>query len=370
MAETSTKPYLVRALYEWCCDNGYTPYLAVTVDADTRVPMQYVKGGEIVLNISPAATNRLTMGNDRIEFQARFSGVAQQLSIPVGNVTAIYARETGHGMAFDVTRMTPSDDELAATTGLESGGRGAGNGAGAGRSDVDEDDAGGGAEVIAFGPDAAKRRRRPGGRGGRRDGVEAIREVPSEDPAGSEVGVADARPSGERVRRMRAEEGEDGGPAVSGAGESGARGHGLQAAGSQEGRGEQRDPASRQADDVDREAVDGQAVDREAADRGRADRERADREPAARGAVDEERKDHDSDERASGPAAPADRSDRPDLSGHARHTDRAGSAGSAADETRGSSTSPEPSDGKPEPSPPDSDGAGKGRRSPRLTRVK
>ncbi|MET0508466.1 MAG: ClpXP protease specificity-enhancing factor [Burkholderiaceae bacterium] len=111
MAETSTKPYLVRALYDWCCDNGYTPYLAVTVDADTMVPMQYVKGGEIVLNISPAATNRLTIGSDRIEFQARFSGVAQSLSIPVDNVTAIYARETGHGMAFDVTRMVAADDE-------------------------------------------------------------------------------------------------------------------------------------------------------------------------------------------------------------------------------------------------------------------
>lgn len=105
MAETSTKPYMIRALYEWCCDNGYTPYLAVTVDGHTVVPRQYVKGGEIVLNISPVATSRMSIGNERVEFQARFSGVAQELSIPVANVTAIYARENGHGMAFEVTRV-------------------------------------------------------------------------------------------------------------------------------------------------------------------------------------------------------------------------------------------------------------------------
>lgn len=104
MAETSTKPYLIRALYEWCCDNGYTPYLAVVVDKHTRVPRQHVRNGEIVLNVSPMATNQMAMGNELIEFQARFSGVAQQLSIPVDNVAAIYARETGHGMAFEVAR--------------------------------------------------------------------------------------------------------------------------------------------------------------------------------------------------------------------------------------------------------------------------
>ncbi len=104
MAETSTKPYMIRALYEWCCDNGYTPYLAVVVDAKTIVPRQHVKGGEIVLNVSSMATSRLTLGNERVEFQARFSGVAQQLSIPIGNISAIYARETGHGMAFEVAK--------------------------------------------------------------------------------------------------------------------------------------------------------------------------------------------------------------------------------------------------------------------------
>jgi stringent starvation protein B len=107
MAETSTKPYMIRALYEWCCDNGYTPYLAVAVDEHTVVPRQHVKGGEIVLNVSPMATSRLSLGNELVEFQARFSGVAQQISIPVGNVSAIYARETGQGMAFEVTQARP-----------------------------------------------------------------------------------------------------------------------------------------------------------------------------------------------------------------------------------------------------------------------
>lgn len=104
MAETSTKPYLIRAIYEWCNDNGYTPYLAVAVDERTLVPREHVKGGEIVLNVSPMATHRLQLGNDLITFQARFAGVARELSIPVENVSAIYARENGHGMAFDVPR--------------------------------------------------------------------------------------------------------------------------------------------------------------------------------------------------------------------------------------------------------------------------
>ena len=111
MAETSTKPYMIRALYEWCCDNGYTPYLAVAVDEHTIVPRQHVKGGVIVLNVSPMATSRLTLGNEVVEFQARFSGVAQQISVPIANISAIYARETGQGMAFDVSEATAEDDE-------------------------------------------------------------------------------------------------------------------------------------------------------------------------------------------------------------------------------------------------------------------
>jgi stringent starvation protein B len=98
----STKPYLVRAIYEWCNDNGFSPYLAVTVDARTRVPRSYVKDGQIVLNIGSEASNGLTIGNDEISFQARFNGMAQALVIPIDRVSAIYARENGQGMAFEV----------------------------------------------------------------------------------------------------------------------------------------------------------------------------------------------------------------------------------------------------------------------------
>ena len=101
MAETPTKPYLLRALFEWCVDNGYTPHIAVKVDSKTQVPAEYVKGGEITLNISPNAVHKLQMGNETVEFSARFGGVARQISLPVTNVYALYARETGHGMTFD-----------------------------------------------------------------------------------------------------------------------------------------------------------------------------------------------------------------------------------------------------------------------------
>jgi stringent starvation protein B len=101
MSLPSTKPYLLRALHEWCCDNGFTPYLAVVVDARARVPMEFVRDGQIVLNVSYDATNRLQIGNDLIEFQARFGGVARDISVPIGNVAAIYARENGAGMAFE-----------------------------------------------------------------------------------------------------------------------------------------------------------------------------------------------------------------------------------------------------------------------------
>ena len=104
MSETSTKPYLLRALYEWCTDNGYTPYIVVAVDARTHVPAEFVKNGEIVLNISFDATGNLKMDNDFIHFKARFGGVAREIELPVENVSAIYARENGQGMAFEVTR--------------------------------------------------------------------------------------------------------------------------------------------------------------------------------------------------------------------------------------------------------------------------
>ena len=102
MGLPSTKPYLLRAIWEWCCDNGLTPHIAVTVDARTRVPREFVRDGQIVLNLGPDATNKLQIGNELVEFQARFGGVARELSVPIGRVTAIYARENGAGMAFEL----------------------------------------------------------------------------------------------------------------------------------------------------------------------------------------------------------------------------------------------------------------------------
>ncbi|MEW5862045.1 MAG: ClpXP protease specificity-enhancing factor [Pseudomonadota bacterium] len=106
--EIPTKPYLLRALYEWCVDNGYTPHIAVKVDSRAQVPAEYVKDGEITFNISPVAVHKLQMGNEFIEFSARFAGVARQISVPVGSVFALYARETGHGMTFDVEAPKPA----------------------------------------------------------------------------------------------------------------------------------------------------------------------------------------------------------------------------------------------------------------------
>lgn len=98
----STKPYLVRAIWEWCNDHGFTPYVAVQVDSRTQVPREFVKDGQIVLNLGADATNKLQMGNELLEFQARFGGVARQISIPVSRIVAIYARENGAGMAFEL----------------------------------------------------------------------------------------------------------------------------------------------------------------------------------------------------------------------------------------------------------------------------
>jgi stringent starvation protein B len=98
----STRPYLIRALYEWCADNRLTPYLLVHVDERSRVPPGYAKDGQIVLNIGAGATRNLTMDNDWIRFSARFGGVSQEISVPVNRVAAIYARENGEGMKFPV----------------------------------------------------------------------------------------------------------------------------------------------------------------------------------------------------------------------------------------------------------------------------
>lgn len=97
---TSTRPYLIRALHEWCTDNGFTPHLAVRVDDSVQVPREYVNDGEIVLNVGIDATSALQLGNDFIEFKARFGGKPRDIMVPVGRVIAIYARENGQGMAF------------------------------------------------------------------------------------------------------------------------------------------------------------------------------------------------------------------------------------------------------------------------------
>lgn len=102
---TSTKPYFIRALHEWCVDNGLTPHLLVRVTKGTQVPLAYVKNGEIVLNLSYTATKDLMIGNDVITFSARFGGVSNDLYIPMTAVRGIFARENGQGMMF------PEDSE-------------------------------------------------------------------------------------------------------------------------------------------------------------------------------------------------------------------------------------------------------------------
>jgi stringent starvation protein B len=109
MSEQSAKPYLVRAICEWCADNGLTPYLAVRVNPQTRVPAAFVKNGEIVLNVSPTATRKLTIDNQWIQFTARFNGSSKEVAVPIGAVIGIFAKETGYGFSFSAP-----DDPVAA----------------------------------------------------------------------------------------------------------------------------------------------------------------------------------------------------------------------------------------------------------------
>jgi len=128
---TSTRPYLVRALHDWCTDNGFTPYLAVYVSAGVQVPMEYVKNNEIVLNVGFEATSGLKLGNEFIEFKARFGGVSREIVVPVDHVVAIYARENGQGMAFPVPTGAPEATAPAQAepprTGLRLAGQGSGD---------------------------------------------------------------------------------------------------------------------------------------------------------------------------------------------------------------------------------------------------
>ncbi len=112
-AEIGTKPYLIRAIYEWCVDCGHTPYLSVAVSEECRVPMQYVKNNEIVLNVSPSATRNLKIENDRLHFSARFNGVSREVSVPISAVSGIFARENSEGLMFKVEPVVSNAVQVA-----------------------------------------------------------------------------------------------------------------------------------------------------------------------------------------------------------------------------------------------------------------
>lgn len=114
MSELSTKPYLIRAIYEWCTDSGLTPHLVVAVGKHTRVPMEFAKDGQIVLNVSQGATRNLLIGNDLIQFSARFNGASRDIEVPIDAVLSIYARENAQGLSFAV-------DEVRGVHGAEDG---------------------------------------------------------------------------------------------------------------------------------------------------------------------------------------------------------------------------------------------------------
>ena len=116
MAEKSTKPYLIRAIHEWCTDSGFTPYLSVKVDENTRVPTAFVKNGEIVLNVAYDATHKLTIGDDLVQFSARFSGVSRECSIPMPAVAGIFARENGQGLFFASESQAATGDAVQPAT--------------------------------------------------------------------------------------------------------------------------------------------------------------------------------------------------------------------------------------------------------------
>ncbi|BAN34452.1 ClpXP protease specificity-enhancing factor [Sulfuricella denitrificans skB26] len=115
MSELSTKPYLIRAIYEWCTDSGFTPHLVVVVGKHTRVPMEFAKDGQIVLNVSKGATRNLLIGNDVIQFSARFNGASRDIEVPIDAVVSIYARENAQGLSFAVEEgvgVRGAEDEM------------------------------------------------------------------------------------------------------------------------------------------------------------------------------------------------------------------------------------------------------------------
>lgn len=120
MSDLSTRPYLIRAIYEWCVDSGLTPYLAVHVNEQTEVPPAFVKDGEIVLNLSSGAVRNLEMGNDMITCTGRFGGMPFDLMVPVEAVIGIFAKETGQGLMFQGNEpLQPSPSPSAGDDGAK-----------------------------------------------------------------------------------------------------------------------------------------------------------------------------------------------------------------------------------------------------------
>ena len=117
----STKPYLIRALHQWCVDHGFTPYIAVFVTEQVHVPMDYVNNNEIVLNISPDACQHLSMDNDWVTLKARFAGVPRDIHVPMSHVMAIYAKENGQGMSFPVEKTTLPEPTADKNIGISKG---------------------------------------------------------------------------------------------------------------------------------------------------------------------------------------------------------------------------------------------------------
>ncbi len=111
--ENILKPYIVRAIYKWCTDSGFTPYVRVLVCPNTRVPRDYVEGGLIILNIAPTATHKLDLTNHDISFTGRFAGSAMEIWLPIRNVLAIFAKENGQGVVFKDSLNSGEIDESA-----------------------------------------------------------------------------------------------------------------------------------------------------------------------------------------------------------------------------------------------------------------
>tara|TARA_R110002073_G_scaffold291773_5_gene456965 strand:+ start:5316 stop:5750 length:435 start_codon:yes stop_codon:yes gene_type:complete len=115
----STKPYLIRAIYEWCCDSEFTPFISVKVDSNTQVPMEYVVNAEIVLNISQKSVDNFVIDNEIVQFQARFNGVSRKIQIPINAVKGIFAKEINQGMMFAAEDETESENNATGVSSKE-----------------------------------------------------------------------------------------------------------------------------------------------------------------------------------------------------------------------------------------------------------